>query len=302
LEAELSTKSSFVELSDKIYGKWKYLVQVDFRILADGIPIENDDDILQNHKRTLKVEILSEGFSTIDSDEVIKWARISGVEVDNSMFQCSDIDESDDRVKTIIDHTVAQLRYTDALYGPITKCAESSVREYISAILSAAAGIAQEVKLSAEKEITGRKASGPVDYCMMYKDFLVVIAEAKKDDLEKGVVQNTAQLVASREDYLFNVNCKKRGYMEFAGQIEQVPSTGIVTTGKDWLLMRYLLLPTPAIVRSEVYLLPISTTESDTILRSHVLKIVGMIISALKLQKEAVDNNEFMKKNKIVHL
>jgi hypothetical protein len=34
----------------------------------------------------------------------------------------------------------------------------------------------------------------------------------------------------------------------------------------------------------------------------HVVKIVNMIVSALMLQKEAVVINEFMKKNKIVHL
>lgn len=304
----MSTNSSFAELSNEILNKWKSLVQVDFTILADEKLIENDDDIkqfLQDNNRILKVEVLSVGFSTIESDEVIKWARISGVEEDNSMFQDAVIDESDTRVKEIIDHTVAQLKFTDALYGPIAECAEASVREYISAILSAAAGIAQGVKLSAEKKITGRKASGPLDYSMIYKDFFVVVAEAKKDNLEKGVVQNVAQLVASRENYLFDVSSKKRGYMEFAGQIAQVPSTGIVSTGERWLLMRYLLLPAPKIVKSRVYTLPIceiSTAESDVTLRSHVVKIVNMIVSALMLQKEAVDINEFMKKNKIVHL
>ena len=304
----MSTNSSFVELSNEILNKWKSLVQVDFIILADEKPIENDDDIkqfLQDNKRILKVEVLSVGFSTIESDEVIKWARISGVEEDNSMFQDAVIDESDTRVKEIIDHTVAQLKYTDALYGPISGCAEASVREYISAILSAAAGIAQGVKLSAEKKITGRKASGPLDYSMIYKDFFVVVTEAKNDDLEEGVVQNVAQLVASRENYLFDVSSKKRGYMEFAEQIAQVSSTGIVSTGERWLLMRYLLLPAPMIVKSSVYNLPIceiSTAESDITLRTHVVKIVKMIVCALMLQKEAVDTNEFMKKNKIVHL
>jgi hypothetical protein len=207
-------------------------------------------------------------------------------------------------VKAIINHTVEQLKSTDALYGPITAFAEASVREYISAILSAAAGIAGNIKLSAVMVITGRLASGPLDYSMLYKDFLIVVAEAKRDQPEKGVVQNVAQIIASREDCVYKVNSRKRGYMEMAGQIEQVSSTGIVTTAKEWFLVRYLLHPTVQVIKSAAYSLPICdiTTADAASLRSHVVKIVGMIVGALTLQKEAMDNTEFMKKLKIVHL
>ena len=41
-------------------------------------------------------------------------------------------------VKAIIDHTVTDLRFKDALYGPISYYAEASVRECTSTVFTAA--------------------------------------------------------------------------------------------------------------------------------------------------------------------
>ena len=162
-------------------------------------------------------------------------AKIGGrIQVDKDTFTSAIIDETDPRVKAIIDHAVADLKHKDAVYGPITQCAVASVREYISTIL-----IAREVKLWSEKEIRGTKATGPLDYAILQKGFHIVITEAKKDNLDSCIVQNLAQMMASTETYLYTTNGMKRGYLEMAGQIAQVPSTGIVSTGKEWILLRY---------------------------------------------------------------
>lgn len=77
------------------------------------------------------------------------------------MIEIAFIDESIPGVKTIMDHAVADLKFEEALFGPITQCVEASVREYISTILIAAASIAIQIKLCFEKEVIGRKAKGP---------------------------------------------------------------------------------------------------------------------------------------------
>ena len=71
-----------------------------------------------------------------------------------------------------------------------------------------------------------------------------------------------------------------------ARRIAQVPSTGIVSTGKEWILLRYYLLPEPYVVQSDE-------------LRRDVMKVVGMIVGALNLQKEVVDTIPPAKKQKV---
>jgi len=164
--------------------------------------------------------------------------------------------ESDELNCKVIEHALEDLHYKNMFYGPITTCvAEASVKEYISSVLLACARITGDVKLFAELDIAGRKgSSGPLDYAILYKQFFLIITEAKKDQLELGVIQNIAQLVASREETLYNLapysNNNKRNYMSMAGDIACIPSTGVVSTGKEWLLIRYVLLPQPAVYMS----------------------------------------------------
>ena len=267
----------------------------------------NDTDVrlfLQNRNRSSqKVVSKTVGFSEIEINAVRAWAKIGGqIQIDKDSFTSAIIDETDPRVKAIIDHAVADLKYKDAVYGPITQCAEASVREYISTILIAATNIAREVKLWSEKEIRGTMATGPLDYAILYKEFYTVIAEAKKDNLDSGIVQNLAQMMASRETYLYKTNGMKRGYLEMAGQIAQVPSTGIVSTGKEWILLRYYLLPEPYVVQSDALSIPIvgiQRATTDTELRRDVMIVVGMIVGALNLQKEVVDAIPPAKKQKV---
>lgn len=286
------------------------LTQIDFEVFEKekATPIMNDADVrlfLQNCNRSsLKVVSKAVEFSEIDFNAVRKWAKIdSQIRTDGKLFTSAIIDESDPRVMAIIDHAVADLKYKDAVYGPITtQCAEALVREYISPILIAATNIAREVKLWSEKEICGTLATGPLDYAILYKEFYTVITEAKRDNLDSAIVQNLAQMIASRETYLFNTNGMKRGYLDMAGQIAQVPSTGIVSTGKEWILLRYYLFPEPYVMQSNPLFIPIggiSQATTDTEPRRGVIIVVGMIVGALKLHKDAVDALSAAKKQKV---
>jgi hypothetical protein len=292
-------------LKDAILSEWIELLQVHFQILHGNSIVQNDAEvalILTSDNRVLKINVLAVAFSVIKEAAVLEWAGVDTIEEDHSQFEATILDDADPNVKAIIDHAVADLKYKDVLYGPITDCVEASVREYISSILTAAASLAKGIKLSAERSITGSRATGKLDYAMQYRQFYIVIAEGKKDSLKLGVDQNVAQMLASRENYLCDREHRKRNFMEFAGPIAQVPSTGIVSTGKEWLLMRYTLLPTPLLVKSKVLSLPIikiAGLESDVELRKDVLAVVSLIVGALNLQKDAVDLNEYTKKPRV---
>ena len=87
-----------------------------------------------------------------------------------------------------------------------------------------------------------------------------------------------------------------------ARRIAQVPSTGIVSTGKEWILLRYYLLPEPYVVQSDALSIPIvgiQRATTDTELRRDVMIVVGMIVGALNLQKEVVDSIPPAKKHKV---
>ena len=87
-----------------------------------------------------------------------------------------------------------------------------------------------------------------------------------------------------------------------AGKIAQVPSTGIVSTGKEWILLRYYLLPEPYVVQSDALFISIGGIQgatTNTELRRDVMIVVGMIVGALNHQKEVVDAIPPAKKQKV---
>lgn len=185
------------------------------------------------------------------------------------------------------------------MYDPISECAESSVREFISTVILACAKISKDVRLVADREIIGKRGNGPVDYAMLYKNYFIIITEAKRDDLEKGVVQNLAQLIASREEFLYNASDlnNKRKYMDLAADILEVPSIGLVSTGKEWLLIRYVLHPEPAAFRSAPISLPL-VDGSPKEMKRHLMILISKILGAIDIQKQYVDSCNSLKRSK----
>ena len=202
-----TTLSSFTE---KLLDHWDDLVRVDFSLHnSAGSEINNDEKVasvlVAKTDSTIVVRSHAEGFGTLKEGTVLKWAGINKIMRDDRHFGSMNVDLDNPFHAEVIQHVLVDLMYKNELYGPITDCAEASVREYISAVILAGAKIAGDVKLSAERKITGKKGYGPLDFAMLYKDFFLLITEAKKDNLNHGVIQNLGQLVASREESLYNV-------------------------------------------------------------------------------------------------
>jgi hypothetical protein len=262
---------------------------------------ESCRSLLLSNAPLLKIVSCAVGFSRIKKTNVLEWAGVDMIEDDDTMFKESDcLDTASPDVLNIVDHAIQHLRYTDRVYGPIVDCLEASVREYIGVILLACALISGDIKMSAEKEICGKKANGPLDYAMMYKEFYILITEAKKDDILGGMTQNLAQVVASREQYLYS-SCPtstKRSYMDMAGQIAQVPSTGIVSSGKDWIIIRYLRREDGMMHAIKSILMTLPLGGGDEELKRSVISLISKIIGAIKLQKDAIESVSYTQRRR----
>lgn len=285
-----TTLSSF---TGNILDHWHDLVRVDFSLHYAGSEINNDEKfafVVAITDPTITVKSHAEGFSTLEEVTVLQWAGISKIIPDDGPFGSMNVDLDNPIHAEVIQHALVDLMYKNELYGPITNCAEASVREYISAVILACAKIAGDVKLVADRKITGKKGNGPLDYAMLYKDFFLLVTEAKKDDLNHGVIQNLGQLVASREESMYTLAepNKKRDYMTMAGDIASVPSTGIASTGKEWILIRYVMLPQPAVYISSPMTLPLLDGKLEDI-KTHLLTLMSKLLGAVHLQKEAVN-------------
>lgn len=285
-------------LSSKAIDLWEdSLLPIDFDLKnCSGDAILTDEtcaDFLRNGNCKIKIESCAVGFSKIKRSVVLAWAGVNEIVYDDACFEDNILDLENEEIKNILDHVVRHIQYTDRVYGPIVRCLEASVREYIGVVLLACAMIAGEIKMSAEKSICGKKANGPLDYVMLYKKFFLLITEAKKDDMTGGTIQNLAQLVASREQYLYNEAppSRKRTYMDMAGQIARIPSTGIVTSGKDWILLRYLQQHDGRFCAVESKMLTIDVAADDPKkIEEGLIKVISKITGAIRLQKDALDS------------
>ena len=74
--------------------------------------------------------------------------------------------------------------------------------------------------MSPYEALLGKKANGPLDYAMLYKRFSLLITEAKKDNINYGVIQNIGQLLASWREFLYY-------------SLASVPSTGVASLERN---------------------------------------------------------------------
>jgi hypothetical protein len=59
-------------------------------------------------------------------------------------------------VQVTIDHAVADLKFKDAVYGPITDRRENSAQKYVSTIFTASATVSIQIKLSSKRDVSSR--------------------------------------------------------------------------------------------------------------------------------------------------
>merc|ERR1712032_1597778 len=165
-------------------------------------------------------------------------------------------------------HAVSTLERLHAVV-PLPQGCEATRRLYIDPILLAAARVAGPgVLLEVEKEYENRDVWGPIDYVYKYNGETICITEGKKDQLDRGVIQNIAQLAAVADD-----RKRKRKISEIS--LEEKPIYGIVTTYLNW---QFLVLKDGMVTQSSI----LSVKDAN---RDDVGGIIGRIVSILNSGK-----------------
>ena len=117
----------------------------------------------------------------------------------------------------------------------VTSVNEATRREFISSVLHGVASCYDgEVKVCPEYELSGSHGKGPVDWVIKIGDTIIVVTEAKREDINQGVGQNAIQLQASSQR-----NKKKRTYNE---ALREDVMYGIVSTGVDWVIIKLVTI------------------------------------------------------------
>lgn len=102
------------------------------------------------------------------------------------------------------------------------------IYEILKNVLSACGG----VQLRSQYNIAARFGKGPVDFAIERYGTPILVTEAKKQDIEQGFAQCGVQL-----DSVRYINRKRK----LEGKVMNEPKKlyGIVTTGREWILLRY---------------------------------------------------------------
>ncbi len=156
-----------------------------------------------------------------------------------------DLLEYEDNVREMLEPLQAELKDRNAVFGDIGSGNESTRREFISPVLvRAARPFAPDLRIKPERASSGDVGRGKEDYVFIYKEITVAVTEAKKDDVDAGVVQNVAHCCAQISgcvDILCNcagfappdnMQARKRKFDELDD--DEKEAWGIVTTGNQY--------------------------------------------------------------------
>ncbi|CAG8604256.1 4939_t:CDS:2, partial [Ambispora leptoticha] len=172
---------------------------------------------------------------------------------------------TEDELKSFVDELQKTLNAFKKEFGINVETA----REYISTFMKTIQDHTNEsVQLSVEIDLDGSHGYGPVDYMVVIVKILVLLCEAKAENMNKGTAQVLVQMHSAIEQQLGK---RKHGQMEQA-------MFGIVTTGKLWRFVRWTgLLEEPTVHISEEYTCNFKgNMESE----KEVLRYIAQILQA----------------------
>lgn len=173
-----------------------------------------------------------------------------------------------------IKHALATITGLLGLVDLVDGC-ETTHRLYIDPVLVAAGFMAKDLKLKVEQNVNSPEAKGPVDYMFYYNLICVCVSEGKKDQLDKGIAQNVAQLGAIRAN-------RKRKH----DHISPSDCYGIATTFTHWVFIK---INDNEAVRSKWYVVDESKPET-------VKDMIARVV--LLLQRCKQDVNDSVSKTK----
>eukprot|EP01041_Mallomonas_annulata_P009535 gene9535-19828_t len=220
-----------VQSYDELLGKVDDEIQ-DAAFFPYALLITDENEIhtlegLPESTTILMTRLNSKGFSDFSEDDARAYAKLDcgTIPVDPGHFD----DPLDNKVtmnprfNRLVTHVVNDLEYKAIVLNHSSEC---SVQQFIDATLIAAGVLVKrgfKFELICERNIVGTLGKGPVDYAFVYESSPIVLTEVKRNDTDTGLKQNLAQIVAGREEYARN----------------QIKDMRIVTTGNQWILLKY---------------------------------------------------------------
>ena len=307
-------------LREEIIQRWSHeLVGRNFtiRLLNAGDSKEFTDISAVTVTTVLYIILVAQrGFSNFKEYEAIEMAKLG-------VLKIGDIDKS--KPPAFVDFFVSNdtLQAAETLivcnelqrrveYFDLEENSEYTMREFISPILLGALELygkfnelkKSELKLVCEMKVSGSAGNGPVDYIVTYKKTNIILTEAKKDEIDKGVVQNLCQQVASVQEVARSLKLttsKKRKFEEILADVEMMPTYGIVSTGDKWIFLRYwagAALGSPRLRISEEIDYSLKNLKKFTV-EANLESTCNLIRMIAGIVKEQVDNmNEWEPKYK----
>jgi hypothetical protein len=264
----------------------------------------NDNlNFIRNNGKTVKVaqDILGFGdvkLSHIQLNTIFDFASPDSVDIDNSKFPVGTLDLTEN-LKALLQDLKTRVHNVSTDAGT----SEATKRELISPIIIyalAAVNAARTKKdasaplllLSDEKWLRGRWCHGPLDFAIRVKDYTILVTEARKSQLDDGILQNLAQHCANQEQKAnssltagMNFAMRKRKFSESLSKCRKQKSFGVVTTSTEYL---FLQVDGNTVVKSGIFPIQLSRSmikaeeASFEIQVERVLKaMVGMIQSAV---------------------
>eukprot|EP01031_Cornospumella_fuschlensis_P038885 gene38885-47298_t len=246
--------------------KWKKSLRyADFEVkIKEGEilrPFPRDMDGLPTENVKIIVVLLCSSFSkqaskpeqALNSIGVTNFKNIASIPICSHLFpECTSIplkilqEEAGKVVTNLLDRA-------DVINRKLAS--EYTMREFVSPVLiGALKSIIRHdrtrfgngtLSMVCEKRIIGKLAHGPVDYSFVFDCLDLVLTEAKREDLDLGIVQNLLQQRACQEflantliDYDAIQDERKRMFAEAFEDVSQTPTCGITSTGGKWVLCR----------------------------------------------------------------
>ncbi len=261
-----------IVLEEIVKKSWIEFEQMKFTLMYEDCLLE---DAIFSLPPNAKVHICKE-FSDFSENEALAYAGTLNLQLNENIFhdatRCFD--------STI--NTIAQELERRISVFDLYEASRYTMREFISPLLVGAVLLNTGVNMVAKNKIIGSLGNGTVDYTLIYKEFNICVVEAKKGAIEKGVAQNIAQLVASREEY-----CRR--FKRNAEDICNVPSSGIVSTGEDWIFIRYMYEDGQwNLYRSNVR--KITLEERNLISLERIEEVLKKIVGMIENDTSAIDS------------
>ena len=290
---------NYSEIITALASNWPVLEEIEYAVQCDKKILKSDT--VFNEDCTLKVVEICQGFSDFSELQALEYAKVEAINCtknDGIFLPVIISDETIETVRLELLRRVAVFRRFNA--------SENTMREFISVFLVGAVLFVNKdvtspselIEIIAENQIRGIRARGPVDYDLIFELFHICIAEAKKEKIEQGFYQNVAQMVACRDKYVYDTKKRKRDEPG-VDYIQDIPSTGIVSTGDHWIFLKYMYEEGAwKIYRSEEIVVSLTqdVLKDKTQCFPSLKAVIGRIVGMLNDQKQLVSKLINLKK------